>query len=159
MVDDLAPTDFPMSAQAASRAPETPAEIVVAGLWKEVLGHDGDGRSAAKSVGVSDNFFQVGGHSLLATQLVSRVRRTFGVDVPVRVVFEAPTIAGLVDHLAHATGGRAVVDEIADTLITVSQLSAGEIHDYLEVLRAPGESPSASPPLAATRAAGHGGRA
>ncbi|MEP7308959.1 MAG: amino acid adenylation domain-containing protein [Acidobacteriota bacterium] len=146
-----APTDVPTSARAASRAPETPAEIVVAGLWKEVLGHDG--------AGVNDNFFQVGGHSLLATQLVSRVRRTFGVDVPVRVVFEAPTIAGLVDHLARATGGRAVVDEIADTLITVAQLTAGEIDDYLEVLRAPGEAPAASPPMVATRAVGRAGGA
>jgi hypothetical protein len=114
-----------------SRAPETPAERFVAGVWLEVLGRNG--------TGVHDSFFQVGGHSLLATQVVSRLRRAFGVDLPLRVMFEAPTIAGLVEHLSRAVGGQAIADEIADALIAVSQLSASEVSARLDELRVGGD--------------------
>ncbi|HEV2733478.1 MAG TPA: amino acid adenylation domain-containing protein, partial [Longimicrobiaceae bacterium] len=64
-------------------APRTPTEEVLAEVWAEVLG--------LARCGVHDDFFAHGGHSLLATRVVSRVRRAFGVDVPERAVFEAPT--------------------------------------------------------------------
>jgi acyl carrier protein len=81
------------AAQAVSayEAPRTPAEETLAGLFAEVLGR--------ARVGRQENFFEMGGHSLLATQLVSRVRKTFGVDLPVRSLFDAPTVAGLTEHL------------------------------------------------------------
>lgn len=66
--------------------PITPYEQRLAALWQEVLG--------AKAVDVHENFFHIGGHSLRATQLVSRIQREFGVEVPLRAVFEHPTIAG-----------------------------------------------------------------
>ena len=69
------------------RAPRTPVEEIVAAVVSEVLGHEG--------TGPDDNFFQLGGHSLSGVQVVSRLRQALQVDLPLRVLFEAPTIAGL----------------------------------------------------------------
>jgi len=68
-------------------APSGPEEEMLAALWSELLG--------AGRVGARDNFFALGGHSLLATRVVSRLRATFGVEVPLRSLFEAPTVAEL----------------------------------------------------------------
>jgi amino acid adenylation domain-containing protein len=70
-----------------SISPRTPAEDIVAGIWAEVLGLEG--------IGTEDNFFELGGHSLLATQVMARVRRAFGVELPLRAIFESPTVTGL----------------------------------------------------------------
>ena len=74
--------------------PATPGEELLAGLWGEVLG--------LEAVGRHRNFFDLGGHSLLATQLVSRIRRTFAVDVPLRLLFEHPVLADQAAALDHA---------------------------------------------------------
>jgi amino acid adenylation domain-containing protein len=80
------PVPEPVRAAGAT-PPRTPAEIELAEIWKELLG--------VERVGLEDNFFELGGHSLLATQLVSRLRAAFGVEVPLRSVFENPTFEAL----------------------------------------------------------------
>jgi amino acid adenylation domain-containing protein len=64
-----------------------PAEELMAGIWREVLG--------AAEVAAADDFFALGGHSLLATQVVSRIREVFGVELPLRRLFEEPTVAAM----------------------------------------------------------------
>jgi len=72
-------------------APQSPVEELLCGIWAEVLN--------VSRIGINDNFFELGGHSLLATQVVSRVLQTFAVQLPVRALFEAPTVGTLADRI------------------------------------------------------------
>ncbi|MBN3989152.1 MAG: amino acid adenylation domain-containing protein [Nostoc sp. NMS2] len=71
--------------------PRSQVEELLAQIWAKVLGKE--------QVGVHDNFFELGGHSLLATQLTSRIRDTFQIDLPVRNLFEAPTVEQLARYI------------------------------------------------------------
>jgi amino acid adenylation domain-containing protein/non-ribosomal peptide synthase protein (TIGR01720 family) len=75
-------------------APRTPTEEMLAGIWAQVLN--------VARVGVHDNFFDLGGHSLLATQLISRIRNAFNVELPLRALFETPTLAELARQIENA---------------------------------------------------------
>jgi amino acid adenylation domain-containing protein len=75
-------------------APRTPVEEILVAVWTQVLGAD--------NIGIQDNFFELGGHSLLATQIISRVRDAFSVEIPLRRLFEAPTVAELARHVEMA---------------------------------------------------------
>jgi len=72
-------------------APRSPMEELVTAVWEDVLKTPG--------IGVHDNFFELGGHSLLATRVVSRIRESTGADLPLRFIFESPTIAQLVSRI------------------------------------------------------------
>jgi amino acid adenylation domain-containing protein len=92
----LLPRPVGQSAELAEAfvAPRGPIEELLASIWATVLRID--------RVGVHDNFFELGGHSLLATQVISRILATLGVELPLRAIFEAPTVAGLADHVVAA---------------------------------------------------------
>ncbi|HSS48749.1 MAG TPA: amino acid adenylation domain-containing protein, partial [Thermoanaerobaculia bacterium] len=102
-------------------APRTPTEEVLAMIWAELLRVD--------RVGIHDNFFELGGHSLLATQIVSRVRNVLQAELPVRTVFERPTLSGLahaVDSSRRGHGGPQVppltrVDRSLDLPLSFAQ--------------------------------------
>ncbi|MEV5831745.1 amino acid adenylation domain-containing protein, partial [Spirillospora sp. NPDC052242] len=74
---------------AAYRAPSGPREVAVAAVFADLLGVD------RARIGADDDFFALGGNSLIAMRVVSRVRRAFDAEIPVRALFEAPTVAGL----------------------------------------------------------------
>jgi acyl-coenzyme A synthetase/AMP-(fatty) acid ligase/acyl carrier protein len=79
----------PPGTSVATEPPRSPEEQRLRDLWAEVL------RLPAERIGLHDNFFHLGGHSLLATQLVSRIRSAFAIDLPLRQLFESPTVSEL----------------------------------------------------------------
>jgi amino acid adenylation domain-containing protein len=84
------------TARAEFVAPRGPVEAKVAEVWSVVLG--------VEKVGAHDNFFDLGGHSLLATQVVSRLRDAFATDLPLRALFEEPTVAALAARIEAERG-------------------------------------------------------
>jgi amino acid adenylation domain-containing protein len=84
---------------AAAEPPAGPAEEIVAGIWCEVLG--------LRAVARHASFFELGGHSLLATQVMSRLRAATGAELPVRTLFQAPTVAALAAALTSALADAA----------------------------------------------------
>jgi len=71
--------------------PRTPVEASIAGIWKDLLGLD--------RVGIADSLLELGGHSLLASQVLARIREVFGIDLPLSLLFDEPTVAGLARHI------------------------------------------------------------
>jgi amino acid adenylation domain-containing protein len=89
-------------------APRTPTEEVIAAIWAAVLG--------LQQVGIEENFFEMGGHSLLTTQVISRLRQALAVEIPVRTLFERPTISALAESI--------------ETILWLTHSNDHERHDY-----------------------------
>jgi acyl carrier protein len=104
-------------------APRTPLEEELAEMWSQVLG--------VERVGIYDNFFELGGHSLLATQLVSRVRESYVVDLPLRNLFENPTVAEVATIIATSLADQQTDDDLTELLMELEGLSDEEVRTLL----------------------------
>ncbi|NJL42093.1 MAG: amino acid adenylation domain-containing protein [Leptolyngbyaceae cyanobacterium SM1_4_3] len=81
-------------------APRNPTEVKLAKIWADILNRT----QTITSIGITDNFFTLGGHSLLAIRVIAQIQQQFGVEIPLRILFEQPTIAALSEaiHAAQA---------------------------------------------------------
>jgi acyl carrier protein len=107
-------------------APRTPLEEMLAAIWSDVL--------KVERVGLHDNFFELGGHSLLATQVMSRVREAFKVEIPLRSLFETPTVFHLAEAIKQNQNGAGRVDEFRMRAVRRGQKTMGHLLSRLEQL-------------------------
>jgi acyl carrier protein len=100
-------------------APQTPTQERLAAIWRTLL--------KAEEIGITDNFFELGGHSLMVMQVVARIRRELEVEIPIRALFEDPTIEGLAKEIeeASARGIKAIAP--------ISSFSRTQNHDQLRL--------------------------
>jgi len=104
--------------------PRNQVEEVLTGIWTEILD--------IEKVGVYDNFFELGGHSILVTRLVSRIRDALQVEVPLRTIFEMPTVAELTEMLFQDPEKRSKIEKTAQLLVKLANLSEAEAAAMLE---------------------------
>ena len=109
-------------------APRSATEQVVANIWADVLKLD--------RVGIHDNFFELGGHSLLLMQLTSRLRDTFQVELPPRIIFEADTVERLSAILIAGEPQAGLTEKIAQIVMQVETMSPEEASNNLALLTA-----------------------
>jgi amino acid adenylation domain-containing protein len=114
--------------------PRGPLETLLAGIFAAVLGVD--------RVGAHDNFLALGGNSLSIVQAVLRVRDALEVELPLRSVFKAPTVAELAAELGDAIGDRARLERIAELTLEIEQLSDAEVEQRLANARPSAERAS-----------------
>jgi amino acid adenylation domain-containing protein len=114
--------------------PQSKEECIIAGIWAEVLRVD--------QVGVGDSFFELGGHSLLAMQVIARIRVAFSIDVPMRLLFEFPTIAQFAKELGQLRQARLIGDvysggrEMAELVARVAEMPEAEVRELVRELKA-----------------------
>ncbi|HEU4875346.1 MAG TPA: phosphopantetheine-binding protein, partial [Pyrinomonadaceae bacterium] len=104
-------------------APQSPLEVLLAKIWMEIL--------EVEKISVHDNFFNLGGHSLLATMANLQVSDAFGIEVPVTVLFEAPTIAELANKLLQDPKDGQRIEEIAALLLSVEEMSDEAVKELI----------------------------
>lgn len=127
---DQRPQDLPSPEKISSTmtgndvAPANQIEEMIAAIWQEVLGLD--------HVSIYDNFFELGGNSLIGLQLMSRLRKLFVMDIPIAVLFETPTIAGLGANICDRQRRANDLSKIERMLQDIEQLSDVEVRSILE---------------------------
>jgi amino acid adenylation domain-containing protein len=108
-----------------TQSPTSPLEAVVASLWEEVLG--------LSVMGIHENFFSIGGHSLTATLIVSRLQALLPLVIPLRTIFEAPTVHDLCQVLdAHARSLGVDLEAVAEVILEVQTLTESEVDEQLQ---------------------------
>ncbi len=110
--------------------PRTAVEAVVAKVWREILG--------VEKVGVNDNFFDLGGHSLLATQVISRLKSSFKTNLPLRSLFESPTVAELSVAIVALEKQSGQAEKIAGVLQKLGGMTPEQMKQLLEAKRKAG---------------------
>jgi syringomycin synthetase protein SyrE len=118
--------------------PQGEVEEILAGIWQELL--------KVERIGRHDNFFELGGHSLLATQLVVRIRSALALEVPMRALFEHPSLRVLAAHVQALRQARFVTDlqshdsETRALLEQVTSMSAPDLQRRIRELTSGGRS-------------------
>jgi acyl carrier protein len=106
-------------------APRDDVETVIAGIWSELI--------EVNRVGIHDGFFALGGHSLLAVRLLSRITELFGVEIPIRKLFEVPTVENLAKQLVQCgPRNEAELQKQAEIILKVGRLSDDEAARLLD---------------------------
>ena len=108
-------------------AARTPMEQTLVDIWKEVL--------KVEQIGVHDNFFELGGHSLRAIQMISQIDSTFKVEMPLQVLFEAPTVASVAAAIAQKQAEQRDSETLARILSELEELSPEEVNELLSLER------------------------
>jgi len=103
--------------------PKSKIEAALVFLWAEIIG--------IEKVGVNDNFFDLGGHSLLATRIISRIRKLFSIPVPLRSIFEFPTITEFSDYILTLEVSPGQIEIISDVIVSIQNMSPEEIASRL----------------------------
>ncbi len=118
------PADGLVTDDVAYVEPGNPVESVLTRIWTELLERD--------RVGINDNFFEIGGHSILATRVISRIRENFEVQLPIRHLFDSPTITGIADIMLSDSSQKARLQETAELIMQIDGLSEEELDALIE---------------------------
>ena len=110
-------------------APANPTETSLAEIWQQLLGVD--------KVGIHDNFFDLGGHSLLGTQLLSRIRAAFQIQMPLRTLYESPTVAAMAESIARQRLEQEKTEQL-ELLREIELMADDEVETELGKGEAPG---------------------
>jgi surfactin family lipopeptide synthetase C len=108
--------------------PTNAIEEILAEIWTKILHRQG--------VGIHDNFFDLGGHSLLATQVISRIREAFAIKLPIRCLFESPSVAQLAQTLIEREAKPGITQKRAQILQKLENMSSEEAKQLLQQRKA-----------------------
>ncbi len=110
-------------------APRTPTEKFIAEIWAQML--------QVPQVGIHDNFFELGGHSLLAYQVISRLGEAYHVAIPMRTIFDSPTIAGLALSVTKMQMAQEDIHDLTQMIEKIKLMSGDELETMLAAKATP----------------------